>query len=193
MSVLNALLFAVIGLAVAGIIAYVIGFYNAVVRLTRTIEQSFANLEVFLKQRHDELAKLVNACQAYMQHERGVLEELTRLRTGYDIVQKIDEKVGIENQINQVLGRLRHVWEAYPDLKASQNFLQVQGRISGLESSINDQRQLFNASITEHNIFIAQFPAMLAAMLFRCGEKPLLEIPKEDQADNLAPFSLQGA
>lgn len=193
MSVLNALLFAVIGLAVAGIIAYVIGFYNAVVRLTRTIEQSFANLEVFLKQRHDELAKLVNACQAYMQHERGVLEELTRLRTGYDIVQKIDEKVGIENQINQVLGRLRHVWEAYPDLKASQNFLQVQGRISGLESSINDQRQLFNASITEHNIFIAQFPAMLAAMLFHCREKPLLEIPKEDQADNLAPFSLQGA
>jgi len=191
MSVSNILLYTVIGFVAVVIVAYVIGVYNAVVRLTRTIEQSFANLEAFLKQRHDELAKLVNACQGYMQHERGVLEELTRLRTGYDIVQKIDEKVGIENQINQVLGRLSVVWEAYPDLKASQNFLQVQGRISGLEISINDQRQVFNASITEHNIFIAQFPAMLAAMLFGYREKPLLEIPKEDQADNLAPFPLK--
>ena len=129
MSVSNILLYTVIGLLIVVIVSYVIGVYNAVVRLTRTIEQSFANLEAFLKQRHDELAKLVNACQGYMQHERGALEELTRLRTGYDIVQKIDEKVGIENQINQVLGRLRVVWEAYPDLKASQNFLQVQGRI----------------------------------------------------------------
>ncbi|MGE0682773.1 MAG: LemA family protein [Candidatus Binatia bacterium] len=193
MSVVNMLLYTAIGLGVVVIVSYVAGVYNTEVRLTRTIEQSFANLEVFLKQRHDELAKLVNTCQAYMQHERGVLNELTRLRTGYDIVSKIEEKIGIENQLNQVLDRLRHVWEGYPDLKASQNFMFVQERISGLEASISDQRQLFNASVTQHNIFISQFPALLVARSFHYLEKPLLEIPKADQTDNLAPFLLQRA
>ena len=175
------------------LVAYLIGVYNAVIRLTGTIEQQFANLEVFLKQRHDELAKLVNACQAYMEHERGTLTELTRLRSGYDLVREIEDKIGLENQINQVLNRLNYVWENYPDLKANQNFLVVQGRMTDLETSISDQRQLFNASVTEHNIFIAQFPALVVAMLFRFLEKPLLDIPKADQVDNLAPFQLQSA
>ena len=193
MSVVDMLIYAGIGFGIFVFFSYVIGVYNAVVRLTGTIEQQFANLEVFLKQRHDELAKLVNACQAYMQHERGTLTELTRLRSGYDLVKEIEDKIDVENQINQVLNRLNHVWENYPDLKASQNFLLVQGRMTDLETSISDQRQLFNASVTEHNIFIAQFPALLVAMLFRFLEKPLLEIPKEEQVDNLAPFQLQNA
>ena len=193
MSVVDMLVYAAIGFSLFVLVAYVIGIYNAVVRLMRTIEQRFANLEVFLKQRHDELAKLVNACQAYMQHERGTLTELTRLRSGYDVVKEIGDKIGIENQINQVLNHLNHVWENYPDLKANQNFLLVQGRMTDLETSISDQRQLFNASVTEYNIFIAQFPALLVGMLFRFLEKPLLNIPKEDQVDNLAPFQLQSA
>ena len=193
MSVVDMLIYAAIGLSIFVSVSYVIDVYNAVVRLTRTIEQQFANLEVFLKQRHDELTKLVNACQAYMQHERGTLTELTRLRSGYNIVKEIGDKIDIENQINQVLNRLNHVWENYPDLKANQNFLLVQGRMTGLEAAISDQRQLFNASITEHNIFIAQFPALVLARLFGFLEKPLLEIPKEDQTDNLAPFQLHNA
>jgi LemA protein len=193
MSVVDMLIYAAIGFSIFVFIAYVIGVYNTVIRLVRTIEQQFSNLEVFLKQRHDELAKLVNACQAYMQHERGTLTELTRLRSGYDIVKEIEDKIDVENKINQVLNRLNHVWENYPDLKANQNFLVVQGRMTELETSISDQRQLFNASVTEHNIFVAQFPALVVSTLFRFLEKPLLEIPKEDQVDNLAPFELQSA
>ena len=193
MSVVDMLIYAAIGFSLFTLVSYVVGIYNAVVRFNRTIEQRFANLEVFLKQRHDELAKLVNACQAYMQHERGTLAELTRLRSGYDVVKEIEDKIDIENQINQVLNRLNHVWENYPDLKANQNFLLVQGRMVDLETSISDQRQLFNASVTEHNIFIAQFPALLVAALFRFLEQPLLEIPKQDQVDNLTPFPLQAA
>lgn len=93
MSVVDMLIYATIGFCIFVAVSYLIGVYNAVVKLTRTIEQQFANLEVFLKQRHDELAKLVNACQAYMQHERDTLTELTRLRSGYDIVKEIGYKL----------------------------------------------------------------------------------------------------
>jgi LemA protein len=183
----------VAGVAIAMLALYVVGVYNSVVRLVREIHRHFRNLESFFKQRHDEIPKLVNACQAYMQHERGLLEDVTRLRVGYDAAGSPEEKVAVENQLNRRMAQLRHVWEAYPQLRASEQFLQVHGRISGLETTINDQRQLFNDAVTQHNIFIAEFPTLLVAKLFGYLEKPLLEIPAEDQRDDLAPFPLRAA
>jgi LemA protein len=183
----------VTGVVIAGLALYVIGVYNSVVRFVREIHRNFGNLETILKQRHDEIPKLVNACQAYMQHERGLLEDLTRLRTGYEAAATPEAKIRIENQLNQRMQNLRHVWEAYPQLRANEQFLQVHGRISTLETTINDQRQLFNDSVTQYNIFVAEFPTLLVAKLFGYLEKPLLEIPEEDQKDNLAPFPLKAA
>lgn len=183
----------VIGVVIAGAALYVVGVYNSVVRFVREIYRNFGNLESILKQRHDEIPKLVNACQAYMQHERGLLEDLTRLRAGYEAAATPEEKIAVENQINRRMANLRMVWEAYPQLRANEQFLQVHGRISTLETTINDQRQLFNESVTQHNILIAEFPALLVARAFGYSEKPLLEIPEEDQQDNLAPFPLKAA
>ena len=183
----------VAGIVIAGLALYVIGVYNAVVRFVREVHRNFGNLESILKQRHDEIPKLVNACQAYMQHERGLLEEITRLRARFDAAATPEDKIRVENQLSRSMGSLRLQWEAYPQLKASEHFMQVQERMTTLETELNDQRQLFNESVTQHNIFIAEFPALLVAKLFGYIEKPLLEIPKADQQDNLAPFPLKAA
>jgi LemA protein len=183
----------VAGVAIAGLVLYVVGVYNSVVRFVREIHRHFRNLESFFKQRHDEIPKLVNACQAYMQHERGLLEDLTRLRAGYEAAGSPEEKIKLENQLNRRMAELRHVWEAYPELRANEQFLQVHERISTLETTLNDQRQLFNDAVTQYNIFVAEFPTLLVAKLFGYLEKPLLEIPAEDQRDDLAPFPLRAA
>lgn len=183
-------IFSVLGFIVLAAVLYVIGVYNSVVRLIRTIDKNFANLESFLKQRHDELPKLVNACQAYMQHERGTLQEVVALRSAYDQAGSSEEKIKIENRLNGALGKLNVAVEAYPDLKASSQFGQLMTRFSELETSLNDQRQLFNDSITRHNIFIKEFPALLVAGAIGAAERSLLEIPEEQQRDNLAPFPL---
>lgn len=178
------------GLVVAGLILYAVGLYNTFVRLAFANDQAFANIDSVLRQRHEEISKLVNACQAYMQHERGVLEELTRLRTQADEAHGVDQKVRAENAIARQLGRLRLVLEAYPDLKASQNFMQTQQRMSEIETKINDRREFFNASATEYNTYIRQFPPLLFAPVLGFGKRALLETPEELRADMPQPFPL---
>lgn len=190
--VLEIIVWILAALLVLGLTLYVIGVYNSVVVLDRSVTQTFGNLESVMKQRHDELPKLVNACRAYMEHERGLLEKITLLRGGFDRAATPEEKVRIENDLNRALGRLNVTLEAYPDLKASSQFQQTQERISSLETILNDRRELFNEAATSHNVLIAQFPALLIAKLFSWREKPLLEIAEEDKTDNLAPFPLQG-
>lgn len=187
----NMVLALVLGFIVLAAILYVIGVYNTVVRFARHSDKNFANLESFLKQRHDEIPKLVNACQAYMQHERGTLQELVELRTSFDKATDSDEKIRIENRLSGALGKLNVAVEAYPDLKASDTFAHSMQRFSALETAINDQRQLFNDSVTQHNICIMEFPALFVAGAIGAKERALLEIPKEHQADNLAPFALK--
>lgn len=184
-------IYSVLGFLGLAVVLYVIGVYNAVVRLTRYIDKNFANLESFLKQRHDEIPKLVNACQAYMQHERGALTELTRLRTAFDRAKSSEEKIQVENRLSGALGQLKVAVEAYPDLKANEQFALAMTRFSVLETSINDQRQLFNDSVTQHNIYIKEFPALLVANAIGARERTMLEIPKAEQADHPAPFPLQ--
>lgn len=187
----NLVLFSVLGFIALSVVLYVIGVYNGIVRLTRYIDKSFANLESFLKQRHDEIPKLVNACQAYMEHERGTLAEIVQLRSAFDRAKSNEEKVKVENQLNSALGKLNIAVEAYPDLKASAQFTVAMERFSALETAINDQRQLFNDSVTQHNIYIKEFPALLIANAFAARERTLLAIPKEEQTDSLAPFALK--
>ena len=179
------------GLVVAGLILYAVGLYNTFVRLAFANDQAFANIDSVLRQRHEEISKLVNACQAYMEHERGVLEDLTRLRTQADEAHGVDQKVKAENAIARQLGRLRLVLEAYPDLKASQNFMQTQQRMSEIETKINDRREFFNASATEYNTYIRQFPPLLFAPVLGFGKRALLETPEELRADMSQPFALK--
>jgi LemA protein len=174
-----------IGLAAfAGfLILWVVGVFNSGISLGRTIDQSFGNIESVLKQRYDELPKLVNACEAYMAHEKSTLEELTRLRSAYRDARSVNEKVEVENALSSQLGKLRVTVEAYPDLKASQQFLQVHERITGLETTLNDRREQFNQAVTQFNIFIEQFPARLVTPMFGFRPRELLRIPQSEQAN----------
>jgi LemA protein len=191
--ILSTIIWIVSALVLFGLILWAVGVYNSVVSLDRAVGQVFGNLESVMKQRHDELPKLVNACQAYMQHEAGLLEQLTRLRAGFAQAASPEEKVTIENELNRTLGKLNLVWENYPELKANQQFLQIHDRVSALETTLNDRREQFNEAVTQHNILIAQFPALLLAGAFSWREKPILEIAAADRTDNLAPFPLKGS
>jgi LemA protein len=172
-----------IGVIAVLLLAYGASIYNSLVQVRNNVGKAWQNIDVVLQQRHDELPKLVDACTGYMKHERDVLDQITRLRMRYSQAPTSEEKTRAENQLNQQMGNLRLTLEAYPDLKASQNFLQLQGRVSGLESSIADRRELFNDSANIYNIMIAQFPAVILARLLRYGPHPLLEIPEERKQD----------
>jgi LemA protein len=167
--------------AVVGLIGYVIGLYNTLVRLANNIRKAWSNIDVVLKQRHDELPKLVEVCNSYMRHERDTLEDVTRARTAYDRGTSSDEKAKAENQLVGALGRLFAVAESYPDLKANQEFLHIQQRISVLENTIADRREFFNESANLYNIKIAQFPAVLVAQQLGYAPHALLEVPRAER------------
>src|SRR6188472_3915080 len=114
------------------ILVYVVGIYNTLVRLSNHIDKAWSNIDVMLKQRHDELPKLVEVCNSYMAHERDTLEAVTKARSAYDRSMTADEKARAENRLSSALGTLFAVAEQYPDLKANQEFVHVQQRISVL-------------------------------------------------------------
>ncbi|MBI4400146.1 MAG: LemA family protein [Nitrospirae bacterium] len=178
------LLFGIIGL-----IVLVAGIYNTLVRLSNNINKAWANIDVVLKQRHDELPKLVEVCNSYMAHERETLEAITKARTAYDKSSSIDEKAQAENRITAALGRLFAVAESYPDLKANQEFLHTQQRISALESTIADRREFYNDSVNLYNIRIAQIPDVLVARQLGYQTRPLLEVPRADREDPRLAFA----
>ena len=170
-----------IGLIV--LIAYVVGVYNMLVRLANNIDKAWSNIDVILKQRHDELPKLVEVCNSYMIHERETLESVTKARTAYSESLNIDDKAQAENQIVGALGKLFAVAEQYPDLKANQEFLAVQQRISALESTIADRREFYNDSVNLYNIAIEQIPALWVAQEVGYAARPLLTVAPSDRKD----------
>ncbi len=175
--------------ALVGLTLYVVGIYNNLVRLSNNINKAWANIEVMLKQRHDELPKLVEVCNSYMAHERDTLEAITQARSAYAKTTSIDEKTKAENRITSALGRLFAVAENYPDLKANQEFLHVQQRISALENTIADRRELYNDSVNLYNIRIAQIPDTLVATQLSYKSRPLLEVPPAEKQDVQLAFA----
>ena len=175
---------AVVGsLLTLGILMYVVGLYNSLIQVRNNIDKAWKNIDVLLQQRHDELTKLIDAVAGYVKHEREVLDSLTKLRVGYEQAGSTEEKVRLENQLNRGVQKLRAVWESYPTLKASENFLQLQNRVGGLESGIADRREFFNDSVNVYNIQIARFPEMLLARRMGYGRHEFLEVPEELKKD----------
>ena len=169
--------------------AYVVGVYNMLVRLFNNIDKAWSNIDVILKQRHDELPKLVEVCNSYMLHERETLESVTKARTAYSTGLNIDDKAQAENQIVGALGKLFAVAEQYPDLKANQEFLALQQRISALESTIADRREFYNDSVNLYNIAIQQIPTLWVAQEIGYTARPLLTVAPSDRKDKPLAFS----
>ena len=166
-----------------GVIGAAVGIYNHLVQLHFNIDKAWANIDVILKQRRDELPKLVDTCKGYMKYEQALLEKITAARSAFLSASTPDERVKAENEISRALKSLFAVAENYPDLKANQGFFQLQGRISSLESGIADRRELFNESVNLYNIKIHQFPDLLLARMMGYAKRQLLEIPSAETSD----------
>jgi LemA protein len=187
-------MFTLLVAAVVAFIAlgYVVSIYNGLVGVRNDVEKTWNNIDVVLQQRHDELMKLIDTCKAYMKHEVELLSSIVELRTGYTLAKEIEEKVGIENQMEDLVRNLAMVWEQYPDLKASQNFLQTQERVSALEEKIADNRELFNDSVNTFNIRIESFPDQLIAKRMRMTRRSFLQVPEEKKVDVKMDFASDG-
>ena len=172
-----------------GIVMYFVGIYNALVRMKNDIARSFSNIDVLLKQRHDELPKLIETCKGYMQYEQKTLQAVTEARAAYSRATTPGEKAQADNMITGALRTLFAVAENYPDLKANTNFMQLQGRITGLEENIAGQRSRFNEDVNIFNIRIAQIPDVLVARFMNLQPHPLFEAAPADREDVQVKFT----
>ena len=145
-------------------------------------ENAFANIDVQLKQRHDLVPQLVSTVKGYASHEKTVLENVTNARTAAMSANNINDKIQAENKLSSALANLKVSLEAYPDLKANQNFLQLQTEISDIENKLAASRRFFNSATKELNNAVQTFPANILAGMFGFHKEPMFEIPATDRA-----------
>ncbi len=170
----------------AVVVLYGILLYNNLVALKHNVAKSWSNIDVLLKQRHDELPKLVEVCRQYMGYEQETLEKVMQARAAVAAAregQNVPALGQAETQLRLGLGGLFAVAEAYPDLKADSQFQHLQQRITELENGIADRREYYNESVNLNNVRIEQFPDVLIARRFGFGPFDLLEFSEEEKAD----------
>lgn len=171
---------------VAVLLVYGIGLYNHLVSVKHAVAKAWANIDVLLKQRHDELPKLVEVCRQYKQFEQATLQKVIEARSQVQNARQQQDIPALgraEGMLRAGLGGIFAVAEAYPELKANEHFMQLQNRITSLENGIADRRELYNESVNIYNVDIEQFPAVLVANMFRYESKPLLEFSTAEKAD----------
>lgn len=174
----------IIVIAVVVIFAmFVIGIYNRVKRAQIAVQNAWSDVDVQLKRRHDLVPNLVNTVKGYASHERETLEAVVQARTQAVQAKNIDEQVGAENMLTQTLGRLFALSENYPDLKANQNFMQLQEELTSTENKIGFARQHYNRNVSQHNELIAVFPNNIIAGMFNFTEKKFFEIEDHTQRE----------
>jgi len=173
----------IIGFLIVGLIGYFVTIYNGLVRLRRNVKKNWSNIDVLLKQRHDELPKLVSVCEGYMKYESETLSKITSLRTTFLNAKTVGETARLEGQLSGALKSLFAVVERYPDLKADQRFAQLQERISFLENQIADRRELYNESVTIYNIRINQIPDKFIADACNFIGSELFKVAEEERKD----------
>ena len=176
----------VLGL-IAILIVWVVTIYNGLVALRQRVNQAFADVDVQLKQRHDLIPNLVETVKGYATHERGTLEEVTRLRGAAMATHGPAQQAQVENMLTAALGRLFALAEAYPDLKANTNFQQLQRDLSDIENKLAAARRFFNNSVQEYNTAIQQFPAVLFATALGFPPQSFFDVGDERSTLEQAP------
>ncbi|TCJ17136.1 LemA family protein [Parasulfuritortus cantonensis] len=165
---------------------YGVAIYNSLVQIKHNVSMAWANIDVLLKQRHDELPKLVETCRQYKEFEQATLEKVTEARSRVQTARENHDVAGLglaEGALRAGLGQLFAVVEAYPDLKANEQFMQLQQRITALENAIADRRELYNDSVNINNVRIEQFPDSIVAGMFRFQRAQLLRFAEAEKAD----------
>ncbi len=159
----------------AVLVIWAISIYNRLVAMRQRVSQSFADIDVQLKQRHDLIPNLVETVKGYASHERGTLEAVVQARNAAIAAPGIEQKVAAENMLTGALRQLFAVAEAYPDLKANQNFLQLQEELTGTESRIAFSRQFYNEQVLAYDNALEQFPSNVIAGMFNFEPKVYFE------------------
>ena len=163
------------------LVLFAVSLYNRLVRLRNNREQAFADVDVQLKQRHDMIPQLVEAVKGYMVHERGVLTEVTEARANAMKATTINEKIVAETRLSSALDGLKVSVEAYPDLKASQNFMQLQDELSDTENKIQASRRFYNGNVRDFNTKIQVFPTNMIAGLLGFKKYDFFQIEQEEK------------
>jgi LemA protein len=177
---------AVVLVVVFFVLAYVVRLYNGLVRLKHGVGKAWANIDVLLRQRHEELPKLVETCKQYMQYERATLERVIEARNAVASASEQHDMQALgraESGLRAGLGQLFALAENYPQLKADESFRHLQQRISALENGIADRRELYNEAVNLNNVRIEQFPDVLLARLFGFTSATLLQFSEAEKAD----------
>jgi LemA protein len=182
----------VIGFMVVGSIGYIVSIYNGLIALKNNVGRAWANIDVLLKQRHDELPKLVKTCEGYMQHERGVFDKLSEARAALAGARSVGQRADAENALTRAIGQFFAVAEAYPTLKADESFRQLQSRISDLENQIADRREFYNDTVTVFNTRIQQIPDTVVANWLGMTSAELFKVEDSDREDVKVEFKMAG-
>jgi len=172
--------------AVVGLAIYVISIYNHLVGIKHNVSKAWSNIDVLLKQRHDEIPKLVETCKQYMKFEQETLEKVMQARSQVSQARQNQDVPGLglaEGALRMGLGQLFALAEDYPELRANENFQHLQNRISTLENTIADRREFYNESTNINNIGIETFPDLIVARLFGFGPRDLLEFETSETVD----------
>jgi LemA protein len=176
----------VIGVLVL-LIVWAISIYNGLVAMRQRVDQSFADIDVQLKQRHDLIPNLVETVKGYATHERGTLEAVTQARNAAVAAPGVEQKVAAENMLTGALRQLFALSENYPDLKANTNFQQLQAELSDIENKLAAARRFFNNAVQEYNTGIEQFPAVLFAASFGFHRRTFFDVGEQRATLEQAP------
>ena len=179
---------AIIVIVVVVILAvWLVSMYNSLVKMRNNRENAFADIDVQLKQRHDLDPQLVETVKGYAAHEKDTLERVINARNGAIGAKTIDEKIVAENALSSALSGLKITLEAYPDLKANQNFLQLQEEIADLENKLSSVRRYFNSATKEYNNAVETFPSNILAGMFGFRKEVMFDLGEQRAALEEAP------
>jgi len=175
--------------AIAGCCIYFVTIYNGLVAIKNDIDKSWANIDVLLKQRHDELTKLLDVTKGYANFERDTLTKITQARSQYSQAVTFDQKAQADQSMTSALRGFFAVAENYPELKANTNFMQLQERVTALENQIADRREFYNDSVNTFNIRIQQVPDTFVAAFMRLTPRTMLKIEEAEKTNVQMSFA----
>jgi LemA protein len=175
------ILTAALAFAVAGLVAYLAMLYNGLVALQADIDKAWANIDVLLKQRYDEISKVVEVCKGYMQYEQSTLQLITQARSTYAKAVTVNQKADASGSLASSTRQLFATAENYPQLKANDTFLQLQKRITELEEQIADRREFYNDAVNTFNIRMREMPDAFVAKFMRLQARQMFKVKETER------------
>ncbi len=179
-----------LGVVLLGLLVMGINNYNGLISLRQQVERAWANIDVILKQRFDEIPQLIQVIEQYTGHEASLLKELVNARSKYGSAHNVHDKMAASQAMSVALQGVAAIGEAYPELKSNNNFNQLQGRVSDLESIIADRRESYNEAVANFNTRIEQFPDVIAARILNYSRQEMFKVSDSEKVTPSLKMSL---